>query len=101
MASLGPSHSELCVDYSQQTAASFGDTLPNMLGKELRKARMRAGLTQEELAFAAHVDRTYISMLENDKKSPTVDMLMRICKPLGISASQFLAQVEKATKVSK
>jgi transcriptional regulator with XRE-family HTH domain len=79
----------------------FGDTLPNMLGKELRKARMRAGLTQEELAFAAHVDRTYISMLENDKKSPTVDMLMRICQPLGIAASQVLAQVEKATKVSK
>lgn len=69
-----------------------------MLGKELRKARMRAGLTQEELAFAAHVDRTYISMLENDKKSPTVDMLMRICQPLGIAASQLLAQVEKAMK---
>ena len=72
-----------------------------MLGKELRKARMRAGLTQEELAFAAHVDRTYISMLENDRKSPTVDMLMRICKPLGIAASQLLAQVEKSMKVVK
>lgn len=72
-----------------------------MLGNELRKARMRAGLTQEELAFEAQVDRTYISMLENDKKSPTVDMLMRICKPLGIAASQLLAQVEKSAKVVK
>lgn len=69
-----------------------------MLGKELRKARTRAGLTQEELAFAADVDRTYISMLKNDKKSPTVDMLMKICQPLGIPASQLLARVEKATK---
>ncbi len=59
---------------------------------------MRVGLTQEKLAFAAEVDRTYISMLENDKKSPTVDMLMRICRPLGIPASQLLARVEKATK---
>ena len=72
-----------------------------MLGKELRKARMRAGLTQEELAFAAHVDRTYISMLENDKKSPTVDMLMRICKPLGVTASSLLLQVEKKMKDPK
>ena len=72
-----------------------------MLGNELRKARMRAGLTQEQLAFEADVDRTYISMLENDKKSPTVDMLMRICQPLGIAASQLLAQVEKTTKTLK
>jgi len=72
-----------------------------MLGNELRKARTRAGLTQEELAFKAHVDRTYISMLENDKKSPTVEMLMRICKPLGITASQLLAQVEISTKDAK
>ena len=72
-----------------------------MLGKELRKARTRAGLTQEELAFAAHVDRTYISMLENDKKSPTVDMLMRLCQSLGTTASQLLAQVEAAMKNAK
>ena len=72
-----------------------------MLGKELRKARTRAGLTQEELAFAAHVDRTYISMLENDKKSPTVDMLMRLCQSLGITASQLLAIVEAAMKNAK
>ena len=72
-----------------------------MLGKELRKARTRAGLTQEELAFKAHVDRTYISMLENDKKSPTVDMLMRLCQSLGITASQLLERVEAAMKNAK
>ena len=79
----------------------FGDTLQNMLGNELRKARSQAGLTQEELAFEADVDRTYISMLENDKKSPTVDMLMRICKPLGVTPSSLLSQVEKNMKVQK
>ena len=72
-----------------------------MLGIELRKARTRAGLTQEELAFKAHVDRTYISMLENDKKSPTVDMLMRLCQSLGITASQLLERVEAAMKNAK
>lgn len=67
-----------------------------MLGKELRDARERANLTQEQLSFEAGVDRTYISMLEHDKKSPTVEMLFRLCKPLGISASELLVRVEKS-----
>ena len=50
-----------------------------MLGKELRKAREAAGMSQEELAFRARVHRTYISLLERDKKSPTLDVLFRIC----------------------
>ncbi|MBL9092992.1 MAG: helix-turn-helix transcriptional regulator, partial [Planctomycetaceae bacterium] len=50
-----------------------------MLGKELRKAREEAGLTQEKLAFEAEIDRSYVSLLENDKKSPTLDVLFRLC----------------------
>ena len=72
-----------------------------MLGKELREARERAGLTQEQLSFEAGVDRTYISMLEHDKKSPTVEMLFRICKPLHIAVSELLARVEKAIATQK
>lgn len=78
-----------------------GDTLRTMLGNKLREARLRAGLTQEELAYEADVDRTYISMLENDRKSPTVEMLFRICQPLGTTASQLLASVEKDMRKAK
>jgi len=67
-----------------------------MLGKELRKARENAGMTQEQLAFAASVDRTYISQLERDKKSPTVAMLFKLCDPLGVSPSKLIARVERA-----
>ena len=66
-----------------------------MLGEELRKARKAAGMTQEELAFEAELDRTYISHLENDKKSPTLDVLFRICDALGVAASKLIARVEK------
>ena len=66
-----------------------------MLGEELRKARTKAGLTQERLAFAADLDRTYISHLEHDKYSPTLDALFRICDALGISASSIIAKVEQ------
>lgn len=65
------------------------------LGVELRKARLQAGLTQERLAFSAGLDRAYISLLENDHKSPTVDVLYLICDALGIAASELLARVER------
>jgi transcriptional regulator with XRE-family HTH domain len=69
-----------------------------MLGDELRKARGQADLTQEQLSFAAGVDRSYLSQLENDKKSPTVDLLFRICDALGVAPSDLLARVEKSRR---
>ena len=65
------------------------------LGAELRRARTDAGLTQEQLAFAADLDRSYISLLEHDQKSPTVDTLVRLCAALGVRASVLLARVER------
>lgn len=72
-----------------------------MVGTELRNARTNAGLTQEELSFAAEVDRTYISQLEHDKKSPTLDVLFRICDALTISASDLIGRVEKSRAAKK
>jgi transcriptional regulator with XRE-family HTH domain len=69
-----------------------------MLGDELRKAREQAEMTQEQLSFAAGVDRSYISLLENDHKSPTVDVLFRLCDALGVAASDLLARVEATRK---
>lgn len=65
-----------------------------LLGEELRQARLKAGISQEELSFEAKIDRTYVSQLENGHKSPTVDVLFRICPVLGMAASELLAQVE-------
>lgn len=66
-----------------------------MLGDELRKARLAANLTQEELAFKAEISRNYVSLLELGEKSPTVTVLLRICKAVGIKASTVIARVER------
>lgn len=66
-----------------------------MLGDLLRKAREKADLTQEELAFRAEVDRTYISQLEHDKKSPTVDMLFRLCRAMQASPGRIITALER------
>lgn len=65
-----------------------------MLGDEIRKVRKAAGLSQEELAGKSNLHRTYISLLERNKKSPTLDSLFRICKALGISASNLIKRIE-------
>lgn len=69
-----------------------------MLGDELRKARLAAGLTQEQLGFDAELDRTYISQLERNLKSPTVDALFRLCDAMGIPASELISRVEAGRK---
>jgi transcriptional regulator with XRE-family HTH domain len=66
-----------------------------MLGEILREAREKAGLSQEQLAFRAGVDRTYISQLENDKKSPTVQTLFRICRAMKESPGKVITRLEK------
>lgn len=65
-----------------------------MLGEELRKARRRAGLTQEQLAAKAGLSREYVSILEGNKKSPTIDVLLRLTKALGVRASRVIERVE-------
>lgn len=65
------------------------------MGAELRKARMAAGLSQEKLGFKAGLDRSYISMMERDIHSPTVETLLRICKALRVQASDLIRVVER------
>jgi len=72
-----------------------------MLGDEIRNARLEAKMTQEALSYAAQIDRSYLSMLENNKKSPTVDVLVRICESMGVTASALLARVEQAKERAK
>jgi len=66
-----------------------------MLGDELRKARLSAELTQEALAHRAGVSRNYISLLELDQKSPTVETLLAICKAMKVSAGEMIKRVER------
>jgi transcriptional regulator with XRE-family HTH domain len=69
-------------------------SLYGVIGKHLRAAREAAGLTQEELAFKTGLSRNYISLLELDQKSPTLQVLLRVCEKLDVSASKMIAKVE-------
>ncbi len=66
-----------------------------MLGDELRKARQKAGLTQEQVAARARISREYVSQLERNRQSPTVDMLLKVCRILGTSAGRIISKIEE------
>jgi transcriptional regulator with XRE-family HTH domain len=60
--------------------------------------RKRAGLTQEQLSFRAGISRPYVSQLERELKSPTVETLFRICDALQVSAADIVGRVDAARK---
>ncbi|GAA5056521.1 helix-turn-helix domain-containing protein [Streptomyces similanensis] len=53
------------------------------VGDRLRRARGRAGLTQQVLAERAGIDKQAISLIENAHSSPRLDTLWRIARALG------------------
>ncbi|MCF6229046.1 MAG: helix-turn-helix domain-containing protein [Planctomycetes bacterium] len=63
-------------------------------GQELQKARKAAGLSQETVAFDAEIDRSYLSDIERDLHSPTVERLLRICKAIGVKPSEVFQAFE-------
>lgn len=69
--------------------------LETALAVVLRKKRTECGLSQEELAHLCDVDRTYISLLERQKRKPTLNVIFKICDTLKIQPSEFIKEIEK------
>lgn len=61
-----------------------------MFARNLRRHRQAAGLSQEELAHRAEVDRTYISALERSVYGATIDVVDKLANVLGIEAADLL-----------
>ena len=60
------------------------------VARNVRGARKGAGLSQEELAHEARVDRTYISQVERRQRNLTISVLARIAKALGTTPDRLL-----------
>jgi transcriptional regulator with XRE-family HTH domain len=64
------------------------------LGRNVLKARRRAGLSQEELGAMACLHRTEIGFVESGQRLPRVDTLIRLASALGVGAAELLEGVE-------
>ncbi len=60
------------------------------IGMNIKNARMKKGLSQEQLAETLDITNTHISYLETDTKYPSLDMLIKIANALDVSADDLL-----------
>lgn len=64
--------------------------LRHILAANLRAARLEAGLSQEALADAAGIDRTYVSALERSRYAASVDVIERLAMALGTTPEALM-----------
>lgn len=63
-------------------------------GKVLRSVRKTVGMTQEQLALTAEVERNFVSLIERGINQPTIRILFRLATALGVPASEIIRLVE-------
>lgn len=60
------------------------------VGANVRRCREALGLSQEKLAFECDLHRTYISGVERGVRNPTILVLDRLAKALGVSMTDLV-----------
>ncbi len=60
-------------------------------GGAVRRARTAAGLTQEELADRSGLDRSYIGGVERGDRNPTLNVIEKIAKGLGLTLAELFS----------
>jgi transcriptional regulator with XRE-family HTH domain len=75
-----------------------GTEIIGVVAANIRDARKAAGLSQEELALEAEVDRTYISQVERGKRNITIVVLHRLALAMRTTASKLISDSRALTK---
>lgn len=66
-----------------------------IFGEVLRRLRSEKNISQEELAFLAGVDRTFVSRLERGIRQPTITTMIGIGRALGVPAADLMRETEE------
>jgi transcriptional regulator with XRE-family HTH domain len=71
------------------------ERLSAAFGSVVQQLRLAQGMSQEGLSFAAGRHRTYVSLLERGRNSPSLDTLWALAQALGVSPTELVKQVER------
>jgi transcriptional regulator with XRE-family HTH domain len=67
----------------------MSDDVRRLVGQNVRRLRIAAGLSQAKLAERMGVDRAYVSGLELGERNPTIVTLWHTAKALGVKPRLF------------
>jgi len=67
----------------------MSEDVRRLVGRNVKRLRIAAGLSQAELAERMGVDRAYVSGLELGQRNPTIVTLWHIAKALGVKLRPF------------
>lgn len=65
-------------------------SLRGILARNLRRLRAERGLSQEELAHRAGVNRNYVGMIEREENAATVDTMEQLAAALNVDATDLI-----------
>ncbi|GDX33488.1 hypothetical protein LBMAG16_03190 [Actinomycetes bacterium] len=83
---------------SQRTLKVKSSLQQEVVADQLRKQRIKAELSQDELAKLAGIDRKTINRIENGHFSPTLDTITRLCVVLKITPGTLLGSGRSTRK---
>jgi len=63
------------------------------VGPKIRMLRQQRRWTQEELAYRAQIDTSYLGQIERMQRSPTIGVIERIADALGVDCYMLLTEV--------
>jgi transcriptional regulator with XRE-family HTH domain len=64
------------------------------LGRNVRRLREQKGWSQEKFAFEADIHRTYVSDIERGARNPTITVVDKLAKSLGVSFADLVKDAD-------
>lgn len=78
--------------YSNIYYNKMSDSILNVFGENLKKYRIKKGLSQEKFAEICGLHRTYISDIERFKRNISLDNIQKISEALGIETYKLFVK---------
>lgn len=66
-----------------------------LVGENVRKARLKRGLTQERFAEKSGFSQQYLSSLENGRRNPSIVTVYELATALGVSHLELLKPAKR------
>lgn len=99
MRDVGSQHAQRAAP--NRRANSFDPEVASAFGRVVRRERLDQRIAQDALALTATIDRSYFGKLERGERQPSLAVLLKIAKALGLPGSALLEEVEAELLASK